>query len=201
MLIGVARVTDQSRRQITSVVFILAMLASFLSSETRGQSPSPAPSQPIPRLKTSDDLPKDDQQDGGKLPEEMRVRMEIERADAEHKKVLEDADKLNELSDEVQKGFQQNGRLSVDDVRKVGTIEKLAKRILSHAGGDLIDDKTARPGQMSIDEALTQLGTAAASIKKEMKTETRFVVSASVISHSNEVINLAQFIRHLNKAD
>src|SRR5215831_12954713 len=169
MVIGVLRVIDQSWRQITSVIFILVLLASFLSSEIWAQSPSPAPPQPLPKLKTTDDLPKDDHQDGGKLPEEMRVRMEIERADAEHKKVLEDADKLNDLSEELHKGFQQNGRLSVEDVRKVGTIEKLAKRILSHAGGDLIDDKNARPAQLSIEEALTQLGAAAASIKKEMK--------------------------------
>jgi hypothetical protein len=201
MFSGVLRVTNRPKPSITHLLFILAALASFLASEAFAQSPSPPPSQPLPKLKTSDDFPKDEQQDGSKLPEEMRVRLEIERADAEHKKVLEDADKLNDLSEEVHKGFQQNGRLSGEDVRKVGTIEKLAKRILSHAGGDLIDDKNARPAQLSIDEALTQLGTAAASIKKEMKAETRFVVSASVISHSNEVINLAQLIRHLNKAD
>jgi hypothetical protein len=45
------------------------------------------------------------------------------------------------------------------------------------------------------------MSVAAANIQKSMKVQTRFVVSATVIANSNEVISLAQFIRHSIKAD
>lgn len=134
------------------------------------------------------------------FPEEMRIKMSIERADSEYRKTLEDVDKLNDLSAEIAKSYHDKGRLTVDELKKVGTIEKLAKRILSQSGGDEVDDKN-KPVQRSLPEAFEQLSAAAANIQKSMKVQTRFVVSAIVIANSNEVINLAQFIRHSIKAD
>ena len=134
------------------------------------------------------------------FPEEMRIRMDIERADSEYRKTIEDADKLNDLSAEIAKSYRDNGRLTLDELKKVGTIEKLAKRILNQSGGDEVDDKN-KPVQRSLPEAIEQMSAAAANIQKSMKVQTRFVVSATVIANSNEVINLAQFIRHSIKAD
>lgn len=134
------------------------------------------------------------------LPEEMRIRMDIERADSEYRKTLEDVDKLNDMSSEIAKSYHDKGKLTADEFKKIGMIEKLAKRILSQAGGDEIDDKN-KAAQPSLPEAFEQMSTAAANIQKCMKAQTRFVVSATVIASSNEVINLAQFIRHSIKAD
>ena len=134
------------------------------------------------------------------FPEEMRIRMDIERADSEYRKTIEDADKLNDLSAEIAKSYRDRGRLTADELKKVSTIEKLAKRILNQSGGDEVDDKN-KTVQRSLPEAIEQLSTAAANIQKIMKVQTKFVVSATVIANSNEVISLAQFIRHSIKAD
>jgi DNA repair protein RadC len=135
------------------------------------------------------------------MPEEMRVRMAIERADNEHRKVLADVDKLNELSTEVAKSFQERGSLSADEMKKLGAIEKLAKSILSKSGGEEVDDKTGRIEKMTVADAVNNINTAAAAIKKTMTTETRHVVSAAVIESSNDIINIAQFLRHAHKSN
>jgi len=84
-------------------------------------------------------------------------------------------------------------RLSEDEIKKLNTIQKLAKHVLSHALGDEVEDKSSKP--MTLAEAVDQMKAAAANIKKTMTAETRFEVSAVVIANSNEVISLAQFIK------
>lgn len=133
------------------------------------------------------------------MPDEMRSRMAIERANNEYRKTLEDAERLNELSTEIAKSFHERGQLNADELKKVSTIEKLAKRLLSQAGGDQVDDGSIE--QKTLDETVDRMSTAAATVQKMLKEQTRFVVSATAISTLNEVINLAQFIRHTYKAD
>ncbi|HXG63948.1 MAG TPA: hypothetical protein VNO70_02505 [Blastocatellia bacterium] len=133
------------------------------------------------------------------LPPEMRARLAIERAENEHRKVLEDVKKLSLLSSEVAKSYKELGSLSSEELKKISNIEKLAKRILSHAGGDEVDDKSAEAKQMTIAAAVEQIHEAAEKISQNMTAETRHVVSATVIANSNDIINLAQFIRRASK--
>ena len=142
-----------------------------------------------------------DQEPETNLPEEMRVRMANERAENEHKKVLEDVEKLNELSGEIAKDYGEHKQLSAEDVRKLRAIEKLAKRVLTHSGGEETGDKDGSMERLPLSDAIDKLKNDAANIEKDMKTGTRFIVSATVIANSNEVINLARLIRHAQKAD
>ena len=82
-----------------------------------------------------------------------------------------------------------------EDIKKLGSIEKLAKRILSHAGGSQVDGNKDESAQLSIPEAIEKMNVAVASIKKSALSETRNVVSAAVIGNSNEVIELTRTIR------
>jgi hypothetical protein len=177
-------------------MFLILLFATVAAAQTRV---------PIRETETADKpgpadrRPKNSEQNVS-FPEDMRIKMAIERADSEYRKAIEDADKLNDLSVEIARSYRDNGRLSADELKKVGTIEKLAKRILNQAGGDEVDDKN-KSEQRSMSEIIEQMSTAAANIQKSIKAQTRFVVSATVIANSNEVINLAQFIRHSVKAD
>jgi len=140
---------------------------------------------------------RDHEQDDG-LPDEMRSRMANERLENEHKKVIDDVEKLNELSEEVAKSFGEHKLVSSDDIKKLRAIEKLAKHVLSHCGGEEASDDS---DHLTLPDAIDKLKTATANIEKDMKTGTRFVVSAVVIANSNEVINLTRFIRRSLKAD
>ena len=176
-------------------IFILLFCTAAAAQATR---PAPRPSV----TKIPDKFPDDDDQELSHLPDEMRVKMAIARAEEDHKKVLEDVEKLSSLSSEIVKGYGESKLLSADDIKRLGTIEKLAKRILSHAGGEEVDPpKTDASEQMPLADAIDMLGTTVANIKKEMTAETRFVVSANVIANSNEVISLSRLIRHAKKTN
>jgi hypothetical protein len=133
------------------------------------------------------------------LPEEVRKKMAIERAESDYKKVLDDVQKLSDLCGEVAKGYAEHKQVSADDIKKLGSIEKLAKRVLNSAGGE--NDDTAIADHLQTSEAIDKLNAAADAIKKEMKSETRFVVSATVIANSNQVIHLSRYIRRAPKAE
>lgn len=132
------------------------------------------------------------------LPPEMRSRLAIERAENEHRRVLEDVKRLNQLSSEVASSFKERGGLSSEEMKKISNIEKLAKRILGHAGGNEVEDKSAGAEQMTVAAAVEQMHEAVGKIHQNMTAETRYVVSATVIANSNEIIHLAQFIRRAN---
>lgn len=134
------------------------------------------------------------------LPDEMRSRLRIEREESAHKKILESAKEVGELSLEVHRSFRERGKLSSDDLKKLSTIEKLAKRVLSHAGGEEFEaKKDSSTEQLTLSDAVNQLVIAGSQIKEKVTVETRFVVSMAVIEASNEVIRLAQYVRRAQK--
>lgn len=183
----------------------ILLLTIFILLPTFASAQSPRPGSRPQDEKTRDERARDkngldDDQDAN-FPPDVRIKMAITRAENEHKKVLEDVDKLSDLSNDIAKGFDQHKQISADAMRKLGTIEKLAKHILTHAGGDEVDDKSVAADHPRLGDAIEKMNTAASNIKKEMKAETRFVVSATVIANSNEVITLSRFIRHNQKAD
>ncbi|HXU38290.1 MAG TPA: hypothetical protein VN937_18175 [Blastocatellia bacterium] len=185
------------RRFPLFAIFILLSAFGLHASSAFAQNTSTIP-------RSSDNksrrMHKDDDQDVT-LPDDMRIKMAIAREENEYKKTLEDVEKLSGLSEEVAKVYVDRKQLSTDDVKKLNTIEKLAKRVLSHAGGEEVGDKSGSVEHLALAEAIDKLNAAAACIKKEMKAETRFVVSATVVANSNQVISLARLIRHLQKAD
>jgi DNA repair protein RadC len=175
----------QKNTLLLAIVILLTVL------DVAGQTGRPMGSPP--------EKPSGDQGPEINLPEEMRVRMANERAENEHKKVLEDVEKLNQLSDEVAKNYGEHKHISPADITKLRTIEKLAKRVLTHSLGEETGDKDGSTERLPVPDAIDKLKNDAANIEKDMKTATRFVVSATVIANSNEVINLARLIRQ--KAD
>ncbi len=185
-----------AKRVFLPIAFLLlaAMSAAAQSPTQVQRRPSVPPPPSIPFPGASD-------QENSHMPDEMRIRMEIARADADYKKTLDDADKLSALSTDVARVFRDTGKLNGDDLKKVGTIEKLAKRILSQAGGDEVGDQSSDLQRKPVNDALDQMSNAADKVQRCIKEQTRFVVSAAVISNANEIIQLAQHIRRSLKAD
>jgi hypothetical protein len=191
---------EQAQRKCNMIreLLLLTIFTLLFAVSAAAQSNKPVFPRSEDPLARPKDRPKNSEQELS-LPEEMRIRLAIERADSEYRKAMEDAEKLNDLSEEVAKIYRERGHLSAEEIKKLGTIEKLAKRILNQAGGDEVDDKAAKTEQKSLADAVDQLSSTAAKIKDNMKTQTRFVVSAAVIASSNEVINLAQYLRRAQK--
>lgn len=180
-------------RVLLLAIFILLFASAATAQSNRPEVRSPAG-------KTADRYP-DDGQETSHLPDEMRVKMAIARAEEDHKKILEDVEKLSSLSGEIAKGYGERKQLLAEDLRKLSAIEKLAKRVLTQSGGEEVDQKSSEIEHMPLAAAIDRLGATAANIRKEVTAETRFVVSATVIANSNELIGLSRFIRRARKVD
>lgn len=182
-------------------VFLATVLLALLPVVAASQAIPPTPKPDRPNTSNVSG----DRGDGGEqeinMPAEMRIRLAIERAEGEHRKILEDVKKLSDLSGEVFTAYHDRARLTSDDMKKLANIEKLAKRILAHAGGSEVDDKANDIEAMPLADAISHLNTSAAKIRNDMTSHTRHIVSASVVASSNEVINLSQLIRRKQKKD
>jgi hypothetical protein len=175
---------------LKSFLLISFFILSGLTAAAQSPQPGARPPGP-PRHSDSD-------QDIN-LPDEMKSRIAIERLEDEHRRFLEDVKRLDDLTAEVVKAYTDRKTLTGEELKKLGTIEKLAKRVLGRAGGSEVDDKKTESSPLRMEEAISALGAAVAGIKKSAMAETRHVISATVIGNSNEVINLAQFIRRTQK--
>lgn len=173
---------------------LLALLLIPISgvATARAQAPGKAPTARSSRNQSGSDS------DTPELPEEMRFKLESERKEKDYQKLVDSAAELSDLSAEVAKQYKESPTLSADQVKKLASIEKLAKRILAQSGGEEVSEKSGEQ-PVPIPEAVEKLAATAAEVKKAVTTATRFVVSATVIANSNDVIHLAQYIRRGQK--
>jgi len=174
---------------------ILPMTVLFLTGPAGAQVKSSQTPKPQVTRQQSDTS----EQQEVSLPEEMKSRMEIERADKEHQKLVDSAKQLGELSAEVAKNFRETSKLDSQELKKLASIEKLARKILTDSGGEQTNDKSDQDEKLTLSEAVERLNSASADVAESVTKGTRFVVSAAVISNSNQVIRLAQFIRRAEK--
>jgi hypothetical protein len=177
--------------------FILLMSVLLSSSMVFAQNQSPGEKFPIPPAGGNGGRSKQDDP-GANLPEEMRSRMAIEREERDYQKLVDSANQLSDLSADVAKLYKQSSGLTPEQVRKLASIEKLARHVLSESGGEEVTEKIEQD-HLSVPEAVDKLATTAADVKKCVATQTRFVVSATVIANSNDIIHLAQYIRRARK--
>lgn len=177
-------------RFILPIVFMLS-LAGHAGAYVQSTEP------PRPRIPRQESDPAS-QQDVS-LPDEMKTRLAIERADKEHQKLVDTAKQMGDLSAEVAKRFKETSRLNAEEMKKLASIEKLARKILSESGGEQTSDKSDQEEKLTLGEAVERLTAASADVATSISKSTRFVVSAAVISNSNEVIHLVQYIRRAEK--
>ena len=183
-------------RVLLPILFVVLLPLAAVAQGT--PPPKPAPRSATPTVSGDRDEGSDQESN---LPEEMRIRMAIERADGEHRKILEDVRKMSDLTAEVSTAYVDRSQLSPDDVKKLSTIEKLAKKILTHAGGSEVDDKSPDTESLSLGDAVHHMCAAVTRIQHDMSEQTRHVISAIVIASSNEVITMTHLIRRKQKKD
>jgi hypothetical protein len=134
----------------------------------------------------------------GSPAEEMLRRAEIRHEEESHKEVVERADEAAQIGDEILASYKKRNSLSRDDLKKLDRMEKLARKIRGSAGGS--DDDAALtnpPGK--IEGAVARLAELSDALKKSVEKTSRLVISAAVIEHSNELIELIRHIRSIQQ--
>ncbi len=132
----------------------------------------------------------------GSPEEEMRDRLAVKHQEAAHKENLERAKENAQLGIEMRAAFERHKTLGRDEVKKLERMEKLARKIRGQAGGS-DDQNTLQDPPRNLENALARLAELSEELHKQVEKTSRLVVSAVVIEHSNEVIELVRYIRTL----
>ncbi|HSK72703.1 MAG TPA: hypothetical protein VK892_13460 [Pyrinomonadaceae bacterium] len=117
---------------------------------------------------------------------------EIERMKKEYDELLKNGEEAFKLSEEIEKSFDENQRLSQKDNEKLNQLEKLLKKIRNKLGGD--DDKEEEK-LSSFQTAIKSLKDTAADLLDELKKTSRYSISAIAIQSSNSLLKIVRFIK------
>ena len=142
---------------------------------------------PGSKLKT-EDLPKNIQ--------ESLAEQRIEREKKDHEELLKRGDEALKLSEDLERSFSQNNKLSSEDRKKLDRIEKLVKKIRSDLGGDDDDAVEAEEKAPStVTGAIKFLQENTVKLVDELKKTTRYSISAVAIESSNLLLKAVKIIR------
>jgi hypothetical protein len=136
--------------------------------------------------------------DLGSPAEEMLRRAEIRHEEQSHQEMVERADEAAHIGDEILASFKKNHSLSRDDLKKLERLEKLARKIRGSTGGS-DDDASLQDPPGKIEGAVKRLAELSDALKKSVEKTSRLVISAAVIEHSNELIELIRHIRNIQQ--
>jgi len=140
--------------------------------------------------------------------QETMVKLRIEKEKKDYDEMINRGETALRLSEELERAYTNNGKLTQNEVAKLETVEKLVKKIRNELGGDDEgEDKESKgpPNEFTASESKLTPGDAIKSFREttvrlfeELKKTTRFTVSAAAIQTSNAVLKLARFLRISN---
>lgn len=123
----------------------------------------------------------------------------IEREKKDFAELLERGEEAIKLSDELEKSFAENNRLSTEDQKKLERLEKLYKKIRSEIGGkdDNADDESKSLPSTTLN-ALKSLHSNTLKLVDELKKTSRYSVSVIAVESSNLLLKVIRFLRFKN---
>lgn len=130
----------------------------------------------------------------GSPEEELKYRASVRRDESSHKEMVERAKESMQLVSEVRGSFESAKSLGAEELKKLERVEKLARKIRGGAGGG-DDEEVLKDPPAKLEGALSRLSEVSDELLKRVEKTSRFVTSASVIEHSNEVIELVRHIK------
>lgn len=172
-----------------ATLILIVVSASVASSQVPVQRPSPTPPpRPVDgTFKNQDDTPLTT------FEEEIRAKRELRIAEKEHEENLKRAREIGDIGKQL-KDFKDGSTLDRDCAKKIERLEKLAKKVRSEAGGEE-EEITISPRPTDLRSAIKQISEASETLSKDVQNTPRRVVSASVISNANVLLELIRLAR------
>ncbi|MGB7202522.1 MAG: hypothetical protein WBD16_09665 [Pyrinomonadaceae bacterium] len=169
--------------RLNVIILVFAVLV-FASVTSFGQPPDNTPA----ALAKSEEINKPK----GFL--ETMQKMRIEQEKKEYKEMMGRSEQALRLSEQLEKSFSQNGRLTKQNYDQIASIEKLTKKIRNELGGDDDDDRSDQP-TISEADAVKTLRERVVNLYDALKKTSRFSISAAAIEGTNAVLKIARFFR------
>ena len=126
---------------------------------------------------------------------EMRARRDIKAAEKDHQNNLDRAREAAQISADLRDAYMNNKSLGRAELKKLERLEKITRHIRSEAGGSDDRDSIIEKPTTQLESALSRLAEVSEEIRKGVEKTPRQVISAPVIEHSNELLDIIAFIR------
>ena len=130
----------------------------------------------------------------GSPEDEMMARQDIRAAEKDYLENVERAREAAQLSTEIRDSYLHNKAFSRTEQKKLERLEKLTRKIRSEVGGS-DGDVTIEDVPSQIEPALARLAEMSDKVRKGVENTPRQVISASVIEHANELLEVIRYIR------
>jgi hypothetical protein len=184
-------VLNRARACARFILFACALLVCSASLAAAQNQPQTTPRPPRPQSP----LPPDrDNPTLGNFEEEIRAKRAIKLAEKDHRENLDRAHQILELAKYLQTSLKDKTTIDRDSLKKLERLEKLTKKIRNQAGGEDEEVKIVdRPA--NITGAVNQIADTAESLSKTVHDTPRQVVSASMISTANVLLELVKLLR------
>jgi hypothetical protein len=130
----------------------------------------------------------------GSPEEEMIARQDIKAAEKDYQENVERAREAAQLSAEIRDAYLQNKAFGRTEQKKLERLEKLARKIRSEVGGS-DGEVTVEDVPSQMEPALARLAEVSDKVRKGIEKTPRQVVSAAVIEHANELVEIIRYVR------
>lgn len=141
----------------------------------------------------------DDQNPLTTFEEEIRAKRMIKMAEKDHQENLDRAKEIQQIGNELKESLQGKAALDRDTLKKIDRLEKLTKKVRGEAGGESEDLSIVNPPK-DLPEAVCQIGEKSEALSKEVQNTPRQVVSATVISSANILLELIRIARTFDRS-
>jgi hypothetical protein len=183
---------------IKGALFVITLSFALVCVAAAQQTDSTRTATPDPSDVRSADSKERSKEDMGSAAEEMIRRAEIKHEEESHKEMLARADEAAQIGDELLSSYKKTSALSRDDLKKLDRLDKLVRKIRGSAGGTDDEDSLDNPPDQ-IGPAVKLLAETSGMLKTSVEKSSRLVISAAVIRHSNELIELIRRIRNIQQ--
>ena len=180
-----------ARTQTLATLLIIVICASVAFGQNPAPPPRPSPTPPPRPIDGTFKNPND-----GPLTtfeEEIRAKREIKIAEKDHQENLDRAREIAQIGKQLKESFQNKTSLGREHLKKIERLEKLTKKVRSEAGGEDEEVNISRPTDLA--SAITQIADASETLSKDVQNTPRRVVSASVITNANVLLELIKVAR------
>jgi hypothetical protein len=115
-------------------------------------------------------------------------------AEKDHQENIDRADEIQKLAKEINESLKGKTVIDREGLKKIERLEKLTKKVRGEAGGEDEEITILNPPK-DLPAAACQIAEKAESFSKEVKNTPRQVISASVISSANVLLELIKLAR------
>jgi flagellar biosynthesis chaperone FliJ len=119
-------------------------------------------------------------------------RMQIKRAEEEHKKLIKSAKQAAEIASTLSP-LSDGQKLDRKAEKKLKEIEKAAKQIRRNIGGANDEKDFAVP--KTLNDAIEQLAETSKTLSQQMEKTSRHVTSATIIVSASDMLRLIKILR------